>query len=170
MKINEISLYFNKLGFHLSILPKSNYLPLCCYTGLAYADLAKFDFVKGVENRNGKYVIADRRKKTNEDYFIVLLSPAVRLLKKYDYKLPIISNQQYNIMLKVMAQYADINKNITTHVARHTFAVFALNNGVPIEVVAKMLGHSNIRTTQLYAKVLNSEVEKGFDLLERKLK
>lgn len=53
---------------------------------------------------------------------------------------------------------------------RHTFAVFALNNGVPIEVVAKMLGHTNIRTTQIYAKVLNSEVEKGFDLLESKIK
>ena len=52
---------------------------------------------------------------------------------------------------------------------RHTFAVFALNNGVPIEVVAKMLGHTNIRTTQIYAKVLNSEVEKGFDLLENKI-
>lgn len=56
------------------------------------------------------------------------------------------------------------------HAARHTFAVFALNNGVSIEIVSKMLGHTNIRTTQIYAKVLNSEVEKGFDLLERKMK
>lgn len=141
-----------------------------CYTGLAYADFAKFNFKKDVEERNGKYVIADRRIKTNEDYFIILLSPAVKLLKKYDFELPIISNQQYNIMLKVAAQYAKIDKNLTTHVARHTFAVFALNNGVSIEVVAKMLGHSNIRTTQIYAKVLNREVEKGFDLLESKLK
>ena len=53
---------------------------------------------------------------------------------------------------------------------RHTFAVFALNNGVPIEIVSKMLGHTNIRTTQIYAKVLNSEVEKSFDLLESKIK
>ena len=141
-----------------------------CYTGFSYSDFAKFDFERDVENRNGKYIIADRRKKTNEDYYIVLLSPAMKILKKYNFKLPVISNQQYNIMLKVAAQYAKINKRITTHVARHTFAVFALNNGVSMEVVAKMLGHSNIKTTQIYAKVLNREVEKGFDWLEKKMR
>lgn len=141
-----------------------------CYTGLAYADFEKFDFEKDVEEKNGKYIIADRRKKTNEDYKIVLLTPAIEVLKKYDYKLPIISNQKYNVSLKVVAQYAGIDKNITTHMGRHTFAVFALNNGVSIEIVAKMLGHTNIRTTQIYAKVLNSEVEKSFDLLESKIK
>lgn len=141
-----------------------------CYTGLAYADFEKFDFERDVEERNGKFIVSDRRKKTNEDYKIVLLTPAIEILKKYDYKLPVISNQQYNIMLKVVAQYAGIDKNITTHMGRHTFAVFALNNGVPIEIVAKMLGHTNIRTTQIYAKVLNSEVEKGFELLESKVK
>lgn len=141
-----------------------------CYTGLAYADFEKFDFEKDVEEKNGKYIIADRRKKTNEDYKIVLLTPAIEVLKKYDYKLPVISNQKYNVLLKVVAQYAGIDKNITTHMGRHTFAVFALNNGVPIEIVAKMLGHTNIRTTQIYAKVLNSEVEKSFDLLESKIK
>ena len=141
-----------------------------CYTGFSYSDFAKFDYERDVENRNGKYIIADRRKKTNEDYYIVLLSPAMKILKKYNFKLPVISNQQYNIMLKVAAQYAKINKRITTHVARHTFAVFALNNGVSMEVVAKMLGHSNIKTTQIYAKVLNREVEKGFDLLEKKMR
>lgn len=140
-----------------------------CYTGLSYADFSKFDFAKDVEEKDGKYIITDRRQKTNEDYKIVLLTPAIKILKKYEYNLPIISNQKYNAMLKVLAQYARIDKNITTHVGRHTFAVFALNNGVPIEVVAKMLGHTNIRTTQLYAKVLNSEVEKGFELLESKL-
>lgn len=141
-----------------------------CYTGLAYADFEKFNFEKDVEERNGKYIVSDRRKKTNEDYKIVLLTPAIEILKKYDYKLPIISNQKYNVSLKVVAQYAGIDKNIPTHMGRHTFAVFALNNGVPIEIVAKMLGHTNIRTTQVYAKVLNSEVEKGFDLLESKIR
>ena len=141
-----------------------------CYTGLAYADFEKFNFEKDVEERNGKYIVSDRRKKTNEDYKIALLTPAIEILKKYDYKLPIISNQKYNVSLKVVAQYAGIDKNITTHMGRHTFAVFALNNGVPIEIVAKMLGHTNIRTTQVYAKVLNSEVEKGFDLLESKIR
>lgn len=140
-----------------------------CYTGLAYADLAKFDFTKDVENRNGKFVIADRRQKTDEDYFIVLLPQAVGILGKYGYRLPQITNQKYNAYLKVAAQYAGIDKPLTTHCARHTFAVFALNHGVPIEVVAKMLGHANIRTTQIYARILNKSVEKGFDVIERAL-
>ena len=140
-----------------------------CYTGLAYSDFSKFDFKNDVEKRNRKYVIADKRLKTKEDYFIVLLSPALEILKKYEYELPKISNVEYNRSLKVMAMFANVNKNITTHVARHTFAVFALNNGVPMEIVSKMLGHTNIRTTQIYAKVLNKEVEKGFDLLESKI-
>ena len=141
-----------------------------CYTGLAYSDLYKFDFASDVERRGNKFIIADRRVKTNEDYFIVLLSPAMDILKKYDFDLPVISNQKYSDYLKVAASFAKIDKNLTTHCARHTFAVFALNNGVPMEVVSKMLGHTNIKTTQIYAKVLNTEVEKGFDVLERKMK
>ena len=141
-----------------------------CYTGLAYSDLYKFDFAIDVERRGNKFIIADRSVKTNEDYFIVLLSPAMEILRKYDFDLPVISNQKYNDYLKVAASFAKIDKNLTTHCARHTFAVFALNNGVPMEVVSKMLGHTNIKTTQIYAKVLNTEVEKGFDVLERKMK
>lgn len=141
-----------------------------CYTGLAYADLSSFNFKHGIIERNGKSVIADKRQKTKEDYYIVLLSPAMDILKKYKYKLPIISNQKYNAALKVLAYYAKIDKNLTTHVGRHTFAVWALNNGVRMEVVAKMLGHSNIKTTQIYAKLLNKEVERGFDMLEDSLK
>ena len=141
-----------------------------CYTGLAYSDLYKFDFASDVERRGNKFIIADRRVKTNEDYFIVLLSPAMEILRKYDFDLPVISNQKYNDYLKVAASFAKIDKNLTTHCARHTFAVFALNNGVPMESVSKMLGHTNIKTTQIYAKVLNTEVEKGFDVLERKMK
>ena len=141
-----------------------------CYTGLAYSDLYKFDFASDVERRGNKFIIADRRVKTNEDYFIVLLSPAMEILRKYDFDLPVISNQKYNDYLKVAASFAKIDKNLTTHCARHTFAVFALNNGVPMEVVSKMLGHTNIKTTQIYAKALNTEVEKGFDVLERKMK
>lgn len=137
---------------------------------MAYGDLYNFDFINKIEKRGSKYVIADRRVKTNEDYFIVLLTPAMDILKKYDFKLPIMSNQKYNYYLKVAASFAKIDKSLTSHCARHTFAVFALNNKVPIEVVSKMLGHTNIKTTQIYAKILNSEVEKGFDALEKVLR
>lgn len=140
------------------------------YTGISYADLAKFDFKKDIAKKNGKMVIHDVRQKTEETYFIVLLSPALEVLERYKFILPIISNQQYNLRLKIVADYAKIDKNLTVHMARHTFATMCLNNGVKIENVSKMLGHSNIKTTQEYAKVLNSEVEKSFDLLESKIK
>lgn len=140
-----------------------------CYTGLAYSDFAKFDFERDVVERKGKCVIKDTRLKTDEEYTIVLLPPAVELLARYSYRLPMLSNVKYNLYLKAVAQHAGLNKNLTTHMGRHSFAVFALNSGVPIEVVSKMLGHSDIKTTQIYAKVLDTAVEDGFGLMERVL-
>lgn len=137
------------------------------YTGISYADLAKFNFKRDVQKRGNKYVILDIRLKTEENYFIVLLSPAMEILRKYDYVLPIISNQQYNLRLKIVADYAGLDRNLTVHMSRHTFATMCLNNGVKMENVSKMLGHTNVRTTQQYAKVLNAEVEKDFEMLER---
>ena len=86
---------------------------------------------------------------------------------RYDYVLPIISNQQYNLRLKIVADYAELDRNLTVHMSRHTFATMCLNNGVKMENVSKMLSHTNVRTTQQYAKVLNAEVEKDFEMLER---
>lgn len=137
------------------------------YTGISYADLAKFNFKRDVQKRGNKYVILDIRLKTEENYFIVLLPPAMEILRKYDYVLPIISNQQYNLRLKIVADYAELDRNLTVHMSRHTFATMCLNNGVKMENVSKMLGHTNVRTTQQYAKVLNAEVEKDFEMLER---
>lgn len=136
-----------------------------CYTGLAYADLSKFDFTNVVQ-RNGRYVVQDTRQKSGEDFYIVLLSPALEILRKYNFELPSISNQQYNLRLKVVADKAGMDKKLTTHMARHSFACFALNAGMPIEVVSKALGHTNINTTQVYAKLLNSTLEREFDKLE----
>jgi integrase len=132
---------------------------------LAYADLSKFDFTKVVQ-RNGRYVVQDTRQKSGEDFYIVLLSPALEILRKYNFELPSISNQQYNLRLKVVADKAGMDKKLTTHMARHSFACFALNAGMPIEVVSKALGHTNINTTQVYAKLLNSTLEREFDKLE----
>lgn len=92
------------------------------FTGLAYADLAKFNFKKDVIRHNGKYIIRDIRTKTEENYYIILLSPALEILRKHNYQLPIISNAQYNLRLKLVADYAGLDKNLTTHMARHTFA------------------------------------------------
>ncbi len=119
-----------------------------CYTGLAYAELASFDFKK-VIHRDGKHVIHDIRQKSGEDYYIVLLSPVMKILEKYNFVLPIISNAQYNMRLKVLADYAGIDKRLTSHMGRHTFACMCLNNGAKIENVSKMMGHTNINTTQI---------------------
>jgi site-specific recombinase XerD len=134
-----------------------------CYTSLAYSDAVKFDFKRDVVEKNGKFMFQDTRQKTDEEYFIVLIPAAMELLRKYDYKIPFFANQRMNDYLKVIAQFAKIRKPISTHYARHTAACLALNNGVRIETVSRMLGHSNIKTTQIYAKMLTDEVEKAYD-------
>ena len=139
----------------------------CCYTGLAYSDLAKFDWETAWEE-NGGYVIHDTRTKTDTNYNITILPPAMEILEKYNYKLPVITNQQYNMRLKVLSSYACINKRITSHVGRHSFATWALSSGVPLPVVSKMLGHKKISTTEIYAKVLQQDVAAGFNLLREK--
>ncbi len=139
------------------------------FTGLAYADLAKFNFKRDVVQHEGKYIIYDMRIKTEEDYYIVLLSPALEVLKKYNYELPIISNTQYNLRLKLVADYAGLDKNLTTHMARHTFATLALTKGVQFKAVSKMLGHSSLKTTEEYAAILNKDVDKGYEMFEKQI-
>lgn len=137
----------------------------CCYTGLSYADLASFNFKEAVMI-NGMYRIKDHRIKTGEPYNITIMDKAMKILQKHNFSLPVVSNQKYNAYLKVLGAYCDVKQRLTSHVARHTFATtIALANGVRIEVVSKMLGHSNIRTTQLYAKICQPEVDCEFERL-----
>lgn len=142
----------------------------CCYTGLAYADLAKFRWEKDVIQRGNKFFIEDVRQKTGSSYKIQVLSPAMTILKKHNMALPVISNQQYNLRLKLVSSYAEISKSLTSHMARHTFATWALSQGIRIETVSKMLAHADIQTTQIYAKILQREVDDAYDSLEEKLK
>lgn len=137
------------------------------YTGLAYSDMARFDFKQSVEKRtvrgSVKYYYIDQRVKTQESFYLQILPPAMAVLKRYKYKLPIISNQKYNDYLKAAAGIAGINKGITSHWARHTFAVWALNNDIPMEVVQKMLGHANIEATKIYAEIVQKRVDDAFE-------
>lgn len=142
----------------------------CCYTGLAYADIAKFRWKEDVVQKRGKFFIEDVRQKTGSPYKIQILSPAMAILQKHNMVLPVISNQQYNLRLKIVGTYAKVSKTLTSHVARHTFATWALSQGIRIETVSKMLAHADIQTTQIYAKILQREVEDAFDTLEEKLK
>lgn len=138
-----------------------------CYTGLAYVDLVKIR--KGdVTMIDGKPYITDRRRKTGSAYKLRLLPKAMAILKKYNYNLDILSNPHANVELKKIERITGLKKHISMHVGRHTFATLALSSGVRIETVSHMLAHSSIRTTQIYAKVLQKDVDEGFDILEDK--
>lgn len=134
-----------------------------CFTGMAYSDLMAFDFSKVRDNGNGQLIFSEERQKTGVTFTIVLLPQTLDILKRYDYHLPRFSNQQYNMRLKVVAAAAGIEKPVASHYGRRTCGMMLLNKGFPIEVVAKVLGHSEIRTTQqAYARILDSSVAREF--------
>lgn len=130
-----------------------------CFTGLAYIDLMAFR-KESIMESNGRKVIQSNRIKTDESYIIPLLPEAIKIAEKYNYCLPKISNQKYNDYLKEILKDENvrINKTVTTHSARHTFATYLLNKDIPIETVARILGHSNIKQTQHYARLLAKKV------------
>lgn len=128
------------------------------YTCMAYIDMSEFDYSL-LKEIDGRYVYSGTRRKTGKKFCFVLLEPAVEIVKKYFGTLPIISNQKYNSYLKIVMQFAGINRPVTTHWARHTGATLLLNAGVPMDVVAKVLGHSSIEITRkIYAKMLEETV------------
>lgn len=149
----------------------------CCYTGLAYVDVHSLS-PKDIFQEGGKYWIKKARHKTNHMCHIPLLTPALEILKKYDWcrmlkgkLLPVLSNQKMNAYLKEIADIAGIHKNLTTHCARHTFATtVTLANNVSMENVSKMLGHTNIKMTQHYARILDSSIARDMLEVEQKLK
>ncbi|MDA3929008.1 MAG: site-specific integrase [Prolixibacteraceae bacterium] len=146
-------------------------LLFCIYTGLAFIDLSKLKMNNIVKGKEGTRWIKSTRCKSDIAFMIPLLSIPSKIIEKYkDYPkrsidgtvLPNLTNQKYNSYLKELALRTGINKNLTSHIGRHTFATtITLNEGVPLEVVSKMLGHSNTRTTQLYAKVLEKGIQDG---------
>ena len=136
-----------------------------CYTGLAYSDLIKIK-KEDVFQKGDDYCIRDKRTKTGNQYTIVLLPKALAILRKYNFNLNLLSNQKCNEQLKLIAHMAQIHINLTMHVGRHTFATWALSKGVGIQVVSKMLSHADISMTEKYAKVLQTRVYEGYDLLK----
>jgi site-specific recombinase XerD len=150
-----------------------------CFSGLAYIDvfnLKKYNIVRGID---GDKWISTHRQKTDVASKIPILPVTKMIIDKYenhpqsinqDKLLPILSNQKMNAYLKELADICNIDKELTFHIARHTFATtVTLTNGVPIESVSKMLGHKNLRTTQHYAKVLDRKVSDDMQLLKQKL-
>lgn len=151
----------------------------CCYTGLSYADVYKLKPTDLTTGLDGEQWIFIDRTKTGTSSNVPLLPMALEIVAKYQGHpatqnsgklLPVYSNQKSNAFLKEIALLCGINKNITFHLARHTFATtVTLANGVPIETVSSMLGHKNIRTTQIYAKVVQEKVSYDMRVLREKL-
>ncbi len=146
-----------------------------CYTGLSYIDVANLTEENIQEAFDGNMWVMTKRSKTNVNANIRLLDIPKEILAKYKGKqkdgkcLPVVSNQKTNEYLKEIATICGINKKLTYHLARHSFATsITLSNGVPIESVSKMLGHTNIRTTQIYAKITDRKISKDMDALAQK--
>ena len=143
-----------------------------CFTGLAYTDI-KFLKPEEIITRNESRLIVKSRTKSGIESVIPLFPPAEALLEKYKpYRekikalIPTPSNQKTNDYLKEIAQEIGISKNVTFHMARHTFATtVSLSNGVPIESVSKMLGHTSVKTTQIYARVMEDKLVEDTRLL-----
>ncbi|UZH55476.1 site-specific integrase [Salinimicrobium tongyeongense] len=150
----------------------------CCFTGLAYADVKKLSEKEVVVGIDGNKWIKMNRTKTKTRSSIPILPTAEAILQKYtshpdvNHKrlLPVLSNQKMNAYIKEIGDLCGINKNLTFHLARHTFATtVTLSNGVPIESVSKMLGHKNLQTTQHYAKILDRKISDDMAALRERL-
>lgn len=151
----------------------------CCYTGYAYKDAALLTPEHIGTGINGKKWIYTSRQKTENVSNVPLLEPALEIIDRYkdhpicankNRLLPMKSNQKLNAYLKELADLCDITKPMTMHIARHTFATTVLlANGVSMEATSKMLGHSSIKTTQIYGKIVESRVSDEMDKLSEKL-
>ena len=150
-----------------------------CYTGLAYADmeaLTPSDVKIGID---GERWITTYRKKTDTRSSIPLFEKPLQIMNKYKDNpvannkgrlLPVFSNQKSNAFLKEIAILCGIDKNLTFHLARHTFATtITLSNGVPIETVSRMMGHTSIKTTQIYSKVVDTKISNDMQNLKQAL-
>ena len=148
-----------------------------CFTGLAHCDVAGLTKENIITDEAGQVWLKTHRQKTSEVVDIPLLEIPQLIIKKYEGMkelngklLPTLTNSCSNLYLKEVAVRCGINKTLTFHMARHTFATtVTLSNGVPIESVAKMLGHRNIRTTQIYAKVIKDKLAEDMNNLATRI-
>lgn len=134
------------------------------YTGMAYSDMQGFRLDE-CRHDGDRWLLAKKRVKTGVTYYVQLLPQALAVVQRYGGSLPHVAVQTYNRNLKRIAEETGITKRLTSHVGRHTFATWALHEGVALERVSKMLGHSKITQTQRYAKVLAEDVYGEFDRL-----
>lgn len=173
-KAELIALYNKKLPSERLERVRDIFL-FCSYTGLSYSDLQNLTKEKIRTNIDGHLWIMATRNKTGIPYKVRLLDIPIAILKKYEYLqeygelLPIISNQKMNEYLSEITNICGINKRITSHCARHTFGTLCLTEGMSIESVSKLLGHTKIKTTQIYAQITDQKLSNEMDKLAKKL-
>jgi len=158
------------LGGNESLIKVRDIFIFSCYTALRFEDAQNLSMDNISKDMKGKFTLRIKQEKTDENIAIPLLPPALSIIKKYESAperlvqgkvLPKFSNQKVNAYLKVIAELTDLKKNLTHHVARHTCATtILLSNEVPMEAVSKWLGHTDIKTTQIYGKITNDYLQK----------
>ena len=168
LSMEELSVLEAKVFSNPRLETVKDIFVFCCYTGLAYVDIEMLTIDQISMGIDGEQWVNTTRKKTGNGVNVPLLPAALRIIKKYnghpareiDRKvLPVLSNQKMNAYLKEIGDICGINKTLTTHLARHTFATtITLTQGISMESVSRMLGHSDIKTTQIYAKVTNQKI------------
>lgn len=133
-------------------------------SALSISDLKDFKY-SNCERIDGVLVYRSMRNKTGQPFIFVVTDEMREILKKYEYKLPSISDQKYNLHLKALAVRSGIDKEITSHFARHTGASLLLNKGVRVEIVQKVLGHAKLETTtRVYAKLYDTTIVKALSV------
>lgn len=159
LTIEEVERIKNLSGLNEKLERTRDLFVFQCYTGMAYVDMQSFS-KNDIQILNEQEIIRSSRTKTDESFILLFLPDAKKIAEKYNYNLPKISNQKYNDYLKLLIAHPEvnINKKVTSHTARHTFATYLLNKGISLETVSKTLGHSSIKQTQLYARILSKKV------------
>ncbi|WP_353739335.1 site-specific integrase [Bacteroides acidifaciens] len=170
-------LLYNELQFFCRIPLLVALIVFYRFTGLAFCDIKSLLRSNITTDTEGNTWIRKAREKTGEMSIIPMLAVPRHIAEKYatnpvviqkDVVLPVITNQKMNAYLKEIADLARIEKHLTTHLARHTFASLSLSNHVPIESISKMLGHSDIRTTQIYAKMQDKTIYEDMASMRQK--
>ncbi len=169
----------HELGGNESLKRVRDIFVFSVYTGLRFEDAQQLTMDRIIKDKKGNYTLQISQEKTDEPLSVPLLKPAMDIVGKYKdsperkmFKkvLPKITNQKLNAYLKTIADLTGITKTLSHHVARHTCATtILLSNEVPIEVVSKWLGHTNIKTTQIYAKITNTYMQNMADKIDKKI-
>lgn len=145
-----------------------------CLTGISFSDIKNLT-TDNLVTINGNLWVSSVRQKTKIPFHVKLMESACKIINRYEpfrrgkRLFHVYRNGWTNILLKKIAAKCGITKNLTFHMSRHSYAVMAISNGMPIESVSKVLGHTKITTTQHYAKITTEKLDKDFSVLESKI-